>query len=132
MSDQMDLLHSWKVKSEHDLKACRQLLQADDPLPEIIVFHAQQAVEKALKGFLISRQCFDFPKTHDLGRLLDLAESFEPELSSLDAIIELTPFAVEMRYPESLDWGGEIDANEYVELAEQSCERIWSYASRET
>jgi len=132
MSDQMALLRSWKVKSEHDLKACRQLLQADDPLAEIIAFHAQQAVEKALKGFLISRKCFDFPKTHDLGRLLDLAESLEPELSSLDAIIELTPYAVEMRYPESLDWGGEIDANEYVVLAEQSCERIWSHASRKT
>jgi len=111
------------------LKACRQLLQVDDPLAEIIAFHAQQAVEKALKGFLISRKCFDFPKTHDLGRLLDLAESFEPELSSLDAIIELTPYAVEMRYPESLDWGSEIDANEYVLLAEQSCEKIWSHVT---
>jgi len=127
MSEQSELLQSWKIKSEHDLKACRQLLQADEPLTEIVAFHAQQAVEKALKGFLISRKCFDFPKTHDLGRLLDLAESFEPELSSLDAIIELTPFAVEMRYPESLDWGGEVDADEYVLLAEQSCEKIWTY-----
>ena len=127
MSEQSELLQSWKIKSEHDLKACRQLLQADEPLAEIVAFHAQQAVEKALKGFLMSRKCFDFPKTHDLGRLLDLAESFEPELSSLDAIIELTPFAVEMRYPESLDWGGEVDANEYVLLAEQSCEKIWAY-----
>jgi len=129
MSDQFELLHSWKAKSEHDLKACRQLMQADDPLAEIIAFHAQQAVEKALKGFLISRKCFDFPKTHDLGRLLDLAESFEPDLSSLDAIVELTPYAVEMRYPESLDWGDEIDASEYVVLAEQSCEKIWSYVT---
>jgi len=128
MSDAPELLQSWKIKSEHDLKACRQLLQADEQLAEIIAFHAQQAVEKALKGFLVSRKCFDFPKTHDLGRLLDLAESFEPDLASLDAIIELTPYAVEMRYPESLDWGGEIDANEYVLLAEQSCEKIWSYA----
>jgi len=127
MPEQSELLQSWKVKSEHDLKACQQLLQVDEPLAEIIAFHAQQAVEKALKGFLISRKCFDFPKTHDLGRLLDLAESFEPELSSLDAIIELTPFAVEMRYPESMDWGGEVDANEYVLLAEQSCEKIWKH-----
>jgi len=127
MSDSSELTQAWKVKSEHDLKACRQLLQADDPLAEIIAFHAQQAVEKALKGFLLSRKCFDFPKTHDLGRLLDLAESFEPELSNIDAIIELTPYAVEIRYPESLDWSSEIDASEYVALAEQSCGKIWSY-----
>jgi len=106
-----------------------ELLQADDPLAEIIAFHAQQAVEKALKGFLISRKCFDFPKTHDLGRLLDLAESFEPDLASLDSIIELTPYAVEMRYPESLDWSNDIDANEYVLLAEKSCAKIWSHVA---
>ncbi|MDQ6988893.1 MAG: HEPN domain-containing protein [Mariprofundaceae bacterium] len=127
MSDPLDLVQSWKVKSEHDLKACRQLLNVDDPLVEIIAFHAQQAVEKALKGSLISRKCFNFPKTHDLGRLLDLAEEFESELSNLDAIIELTPYAVEIRYPESLDWSNDIDANAYVVLAEQSCKKIWSY-----
>jgi len=127
MPDQVELLRSWRVKSDHDLKACKQLLQADDPLVEIIAFHAQQSVEKALKAFLISRKCFDFPKTHDLGRLLDLAESFEAELASLDSIIELTPYAVEMRYPESLDWSNDIDANEYVLLAENSCKKIWSY-----
>jgi len=129
MSDSSELVRAWKVKSEHDLKACRQLLQADEPLAEIIAFHAQQAVEKALKGFLLSRKCFDFPKTHDLGRLLDLAESFEPKLSNIDEIIELTPYAVEMRYPESLDWSGDIDASEYVELAEKSCETLWSYVT---
>jgi len=126
MSDFIELVWAWKVKSDHDLKACRQLLNVDDPLVEIIAFHAQQAVEKALKGFLVSRKCFSFPKTHDLGRLLDLAEEFEPELSSLDTIIELTPYAVEMRYPESLDWGNDIDASEYVVLAEHSCAKIWA------
>lgn len=55
MSEPSELVQSWKVKSGHDLKACRQLLQTDEPLAEIIAFHAQQAVEKALKGFLISR-----------------------------------------------------------------------------
>ncbi len=127
MPESFELLRAWKMKSDHDLQACRQLLQVEEPLVEIIAFHAQQAVEKALKGFLLSRKCFDFPKTHDLGRLLDLVESFEPELTNIDAIIELTPFAVEMRYPESLDWGNDIDANEYVLLAKQSCARIWSY-----
>jgi len=42
---------------------------------DLKLFHAQQAVEKALKGYLVSKNCFDFPKTHDLGRLLDVAET---------------------------------------------------------
>jgi len=127
MSDRLALLCSWKQKSEHDLKACEQLLQVEAPLADIIAFHAQQAVEKALKGFLISKGCFDFPKTHDLGRLLDLAESFESALEDLDEIIELTPYAVEARYPESLDWSNDIDAEEYVIMARKSCMKIWSY-----
>ena len=127
MSDSLALLQSWRKKSDRDLKACRQLLQAEETLADIIAFHAQQAVEKGLKGFLISRNHFNFPKTHDLGRLLDLAESFEPELASLDNIIELTPYAIESRYPESVDWSADINATEYVTLAEQSCMKIWSY-----
>lgn len=127
MYEQVDLLRAWHLKSERDLCACHQLLQAEEPLAEIITFHAQQAVEKSLKGFLLSCQCFDFPKTHDLGCLLDLAESFEPDLSSLESIVELTPYAVEMRYPEGGDWEGAFDASEYVKLAEQSCIKIWSY-----
>jgi len=127
MSDALVLLRSWKQKSEHDLEACDQLLKAESPLGDIIAFHAQQAVEKSLKGFLISQGCVDFPKTHDLGRLLDLAESFEQALGNLDDIIELTPYAVETRYPESLDWSNDIDAGEYVTLAKQSCMKIWSY-----
>ncbi len=124
MSDTLVLVRSWIQKSEHGLEACHQLLQAESPLGDIIAFHAQQAVEKSLKGFLISRGCFDFPKTHDLGRLLDLAESIKPELARLDDIIELTPYAVEARYPESMDWSNDIDAAEYVTLAKQSCIKI--------
>jgi hypothetical protein len=62
MSDARVLVKSWKQKSHHDLAARDQLLQAEDPLGDIIAFHAQQAVEKSLKGFLISRGCCDFPK----------------------------------------------------------------------
>jgi len=29
MSEDVQLLHSWKLKSDHDLEACRQLLRAN-------------------------------------------------------------------------------------------------------
>ncbi|MDQ6975481.1 MAG: HEPN domain-containing protein [Mariprofundaceae bacterium] len=126
MSNTMELVRAWRKKSDQDLKACGQLLQADEPLVEIIAFHAQQAVEKALKGFLLNRGA-GFPKTHDLGRLLDLVEIFEPELADLEEIINLTPYAIEARYPESTDWSGGVDPRELLELSEKSCNRIWSF-----
>ena len=42
----------------------------------------------------------EFPKTHDLQRLLDLLAAADPEVveASADAV-GLTPFGVEYRYP---------------------------------
>jgi len=43
---------SWLRKASEDLRAADFETQADPPLSADIVFHAQQATEKALKGFL--------------------------------------------------------------------------------
>lgn len=61
-------------------------------------FHAQQAVEKALKAALCLRR-IEFRRTHDLlelaGRLRD-AGGTVPVLD--EALQRLTPYAVEFRY----------------------------------
>lgn len=60
-------------------------------------FHAQQAVEKAVKVALML-EGIDFPKTHDLEYLIMLAGkhsiTMEPELEAS----WLTPWAAEFRY----------------------------------
>jgi HEPN domain-containing protein len=43
---------SWPTKSAKDLHAAAYELRAKPPFVEDIVFHAQQAVEKALKAYL--------------------------------------------------------------------------------
>jgi HEPN domain-containing protein len=64
-----------------------------------VSFHAQQAAEKALKAFLIRHQV-EFSKTHDLGEILQLAESAVPGIAQRLVDTEaLTPYAVETRYP---------------------------------
>lgn len=69
------------------------------PSYETASFHAQQASEKALKALLIRHQ-IDFTKTHDIGALLLLAERAAPGLHrTLAAAEELTPHAVDSRYP---------------------------------
>ncbi len=66
---------------------------------ELVCFHAQQAAEKAIKGVLLSWK-IDFPLTHDLEQLLELAErSGIPLPEAVQAAGGLTPYAVETRYP---------------------------------
>ena len=75
------------------------------PDPEIndrpVGFHAQQAVEKAVKVAL-TLEGVDFPKTHDLEYLITLAGkhsiAMEPEFASASW---LTPWAAEFRYDDA-------------------------------
>jgi HEPN domain-containing protein len=67
--------------------------------PEILAFHAQQAVEKILKALLVLRQ-IDFPHIHSIGALLALCEKagFVDAQELADAG-SLTRYAVASRYP---------------------------------
>lgn len=77
-----DLARLWFENGDEDLTACRKLVSAEGPY-KVVCFHAQQAAEKYLKGFL-SLHAISFEKTHDLeylvtqsNNLLQLPELFE-------------------------------------------------------
>ena len=96
--------------------------RAERPGPEVLYddlcFDAQQAAEKAIKAVLVHRS-IDFPKTHDIARLLTLAaQAGVPVGSELRAAAALTPFAAAGRYPSS--WGdvAEAEYHDAVRLAE--------------
>jgi HEPN domain-containing protein len=92
------LIGEWIRKAEVDLMAARRI-QTEYPLREIVAFHCQQAAEKYLKA-LLTRFRIDFPKTHDIEKLLHLAAPVNP--SVIETIFPakwLGPFAVEIRYP---------------------------------
>ncbi len=64
-------------------------------------FHAQQAAEKYLKGFLAFHDR-PFPYTHNLGDLTELCATIDPPFRTLTPIaVELTPYAVRLRYDDS-------------------------------
>jgi len=66
----------------------------------IVGFHAQQAVEKAIKAFLTSSG-IDYPFTHDLELLAALADHAGTSLPvELDDVPRLTPYAASLRYGE--------------------------------
>jgi HEPN domain-containing protein len=88
------------TRAEHDLRSAEHLLTMPDPPPESVGFHTQQCAEKAIKGFLVSHSVA-FERRHDLNYLIDLcapiSQDFERFRIEAD---ELTPYAVEYRYPD--------------------------------
>lgn len=93
-----------------DLAVCRALVDNATVSDAMFGFHAQQAVEKAIKAVLSANK-IEFRRTHDLVTLPDLLDDNKlappPEAGRLD---ELNPYAVEARYG-MLDFGGLDRAN---------------------
>jgi len=77
-------------------------MAVDPAAPDwIIGFHAQQAVEKALKSVL-TRQGLEFPRTHNLSMLIELLRQHAIALPpDADDLARLTPFGVALRYDDS-------------------------------
>ena len=97
-----ELTQEWLVRAEHDLRVARYLLTMSDPPPETVGFHAQQCVEKVLKAYLTAHRV-PFQRRHDLNYLIDLCMPLDSDFEQLRAPVdELTPYAVEFRYPDGL------------------------------
>lgn len=97
-----ELVAQWLERAEEDLAVARHLLAQDLPYYAAIGFHAEQAAEKFIKAFLVARQV-DFPKTHDLGLLLDLVATVDAALAAdLAPAVRLTDYGVDVRYPGDL------------------------------
>lgn len=87
----------WFKKAQKDLKRAKNNLKKRDY--EDAAFHLQQAVEKYLKGYLISRG-WKLRRVHDLEYLLDEAIKFEPNLEAFRPLCqEITGYYSVERYP---------------------------------
>jgi len=97
-----DLIQAWCEKGRRDfITAQNALLDTKEMFPDIICFHAQQAAEKYLKAYLVFLEQ-DFPKTHALEDLVLIASSKDSTCRNLFTVAcNLTPYAVEVRYPDS-------------------------------
>jgi HEPN domain-containing protein len=94
-----ELARQWLEKAEDDWRLSHRLAADPEPYTEATAFHAQQAAEKHLKAFLTWHQ-IEFPKTHDIKRLLKLTSTRDPKLAGeLSDAADLTAYAVEYRYP---------------------------------
>jgi HEPN domain-containing protein len=94
-------------KAKQDELVLERLLDDRDVDDDTLGFHAQQAAEKLLKAALVSRKA-DYPRTHNLGVLIELLSDAGVTLpADLADIDRLTPFGTVFRYDEVLPQGGQ-------------------------
>lgn len=87
----------WLRHARSDLVLAKSTT-TEDVLLETLCFHAQQSVEKAIKAVLVFLG-IRFPKTHNIGVLLDLLPAGIPQDAVLEEAASLTEYAVSSRYP---------------------------------
>jgi HEPN domain-containing protein len=114
-----ELVEEWLGKAAQVLAVARVLFRQGAQFWGPLGFHAQQAAEKYLKAYLTHHQ-IEFPKTHQIQELLELASRVNPAvLSTLRATVALTPYGVETRYPGGEEPASEEAAAEAIRLAER-------------
>jgi len=91
-----------------DWKALHGMTDSEVFADEIFGFHAQQAVEKALKSWL-SFLGIEYPKTHDLSFLLNDLQSHGQNVEHLEDLVEFNPYAVQFRYEAFDELGSPLD-----------------------
>ncbi len=110
--DQAQLLQR---KAAQDLAVLRKLINDPTINTETLGFHAQQAAEKLIKA-LLALGGHDYPRTHDLGVLLDLLAAVDVLIpNALLTVENLTPFGTVFRY-DDLPLDVSIDRQEWLPL----------------
>lgn len=98
MATSVDLARRLLGAAENDELMARSVLPVEGVTDAGVGNLAQQAVEKALKAALAAN-AVEFPFTHDLSHLRDVAQNSGIGLpATLDGVEDLTPFALAERY----------------------------------
>ena len=110
-------LKGWLLKANNDIR----IIQNEFSLPENMIvtdgvcFHAQQAVEKFLKSFLISKNT-EFSNTHNINFLLSKCIFIDKEFEILD-LGNLNYYGIDVRYGEEFYLPSNKEAKESFKIA---------------
>ena len=112
-----EYVKKWLIKAQNDLEVAENLmkLSSGEAINEAICFHSQQAVEKFLKAYLITKNV-EFGKTHNLEYLLELCLKKDGEFKGIE-VGNLSFYAVEVRYPDEFYIPSIDEAKECLEIA---------------
>jgi HEPN domain-containing protein len=95
--DVEEVIHYWLVEAEEALQVAEHLVEKADY--SYALFFGHLAVEKMLKALHASRIRQHAPPVHNLLRLARLA-GVEPDETQIEALLAITAFNIEARYPD--------------------------------
>ena len=99
MDAKLSLVHNWLIKSRRDLLSAKRLARGAEPYLDTAIYHCQQSVEKAVKGWLVYHDQ-SFEKSHDLRLLVTQASEVDSKFTNwLDIAVQVSPYATAYRYP---------------------------------
>lgn len=99
MDAKRSLVRNWLMKSRRDLLSAKRLARGAEPYFDTAIYHCQQSVEKAVKGWLVYNDQ-SFEKSHDLRLLVTQASEVDSKFTTwLDIAVQVSPYATAYRYP---------------------------------
>ncbi len=99
MNPKRSSIKDWLLMGKIDLKSAKASLK--DKIYSSVCFHCQQAVEKALKAFLLHFES-EVTKTHDLLLLLNRAVKYREKFNKFKKEVGfLNKFYIPTRYPDA-------------------------------
>jgi HEPN domain-containing protein len=107
----------WLRRAESNLRIARRA-RGEGVFLEDLCFEAQQATEKALKALLIYVSG-DYPRVHAFALLLERLEQHVTVPEPIREVVELSDYAVQIRYP-----------GDYYPVSEEEYERALELAER--
>ena len=113
------------ANAERELRVLNILIEGNAD-QEAIGFHAQQAIENALKGW-ISALDADYRNTHNLGKLIAIVRQHpqEEDTSASEQLTWLTSYAVEYRYE-----GARVEMDDRFALLNGVTETVYAIIDR--
>ena len=121
---QAEEAREWLRVAASDLRLAERALSVEPPIIGLALYHAQQAAEKALKGFLVLHGA-RYRLTHNLAELLRLCIPFDATLEQeVLPALDLTDFATRIRYPGETEEPELEAAKRWVRVSETACESV--------
>jgi len=115
--DILNIVSQWIQKAENDFKNAQHTLGMGADCPyDTICFHAQQGAEKYIKA-LLSSLSVDFPKVHDIGRLIHLLPDRVKFPITVAEQELMTSYAIITRYPGDEEPLARADAKRALSIA---------------
>jgi HEPN domain-containing protein len=115
---------AWLKKAATDVRSADHALTASPPILADVAYHSQQAVEKALKAFLVWSNS-SFRKTHSIEEIGEQCLDIDSTLKDLvDQAVPLTEYAWEFRYPGELEEPSQDESEDALQIAKKILEAV--------